>query len=378
LLWSVVGISWFWLVGALFQMALILAGKEMLHTSEVQSGLLIAALAVGIGIGSVVAGALSGDHIELGLVPVGSLLMGISSVAFGSRHNFSSAIVWLICVGFGGGLFVVPLNAYLQEHAGRAEKGRILATNNFANMVGVILSSGLIWVLHDLLQWNAGVILVALGLVMVAGTVGVISLIPEVSIRFILCWAAKGLFRINIEGLDRMPREGGAILVANHVSFVDSILLANATPRLVRFLMWRPFYEKPVVHSLFRILRAIPVSAGSPKENATSIETARKALLNGELIGIFPEGHITRDGSVDRFNRGFERIAEGIDIPIIPIHIDGLFGHPFSYKNGGLLRSWEHFLRPHVTLRIGDPITASISPEALREVVVDLSSACAA
>ena len=139
---SVIGISWFWFVGGLFQLALILAGRETLHVSDTQVGFLVTALAAGIGLGSVLAGAISGDHIELGLAPVGALLMGVFSVFFGLTTGYVPALVWLAGVGFAGGLFAVPLNAFLQEHADAKEKGRIMATNNFVNMVGVILASG--------------------------------------------------------------------------------------------------------------------------------------------------------------------------------------------------------------------------------------------
>ncbi len=143
-LWlTVIGISWFWFVGGLFQMSLLLLGSEVLHVSEVHVGLLMTALAAGIGLGSLAAGSLSGDHIELGLVPVGCGLMGVFAIALGATTSYPFALLWLAAIGFSGGLFAVPLNAFLQDVAGAAEKGRILATNNFVNMVGVILASGI-------------------------------------------------------------------------------------------------------------------------------------------------------------------------------------------------------------------------------------------
>jgi acyl-[acyl-carrier-protein]-phospholipid O-acyltransferase/long-chain-fatty-acid--[acyl-carrier-protein] ligase len=172
----------------------LLAGTEVFHVSEEKVGLLVTALAVGIALGSVMAGTISGSHIETGLVPFGGALMGVFSMALGLTSSYTMAVVWLVGVGFAGGLFVVPLNAVLQERAGSAEKGRILATNNFANMVGVICASGALWLLHDLLHWNAGTIIAALGAVTLAGSVGAAWIEPAVTMRFAL--------RIRVEGAE--------------------------------------------------------------------------------------------------------------------------------------------------------------------------------
>jgi 1-acyl-sn-glycerol-3-phosphate acyltransferase len=369
LMLSVAGISWFWFVGALFQLSLILAGSEVLHVPDRQVGFLVTALAVGIGLGSVIAGALSGDHIELGLVPVGSILMGLFSIGFGLNHSYAWALVWLAGVGFAGGLFAVPLNAFLQERAGASEKGRVLATNNFANMLGVILASGVLWCLH----WNAGWIIFALGIVIVAGTTYVVSVLPDLSIRFVLWCVATVLFRVRVEGGERIPRQSAALLVANHVSFADAVLIGYTTPRIVRFLMWGPYYNHPAARMFFRALHAIPISAQSPKETVRAIHRAQEELRSGELVGIFPEGHISLDGEMRKFERGFERIVNGAAVPIIPIHIEGMFGHPLSYKGGGLFRSWERVFRPAVTVRVGEPIHGDISPEELRGLISGLA-----
>jgi acyl-[acyl-carrier-protein]-phospholipid O-acyltransferase/long-chain-fatty-acid--[acyl-carrier-protein] ligase len=368
LLLAILGISWFWFVGALFQLSLILFGKEILHVSEAHVGFLVTALAVGIGLGSVLAGTMSGDHIELGLVPAGSLLMALFSVALGVTHNYDWALCWLAGIGFGGGLFAVPLNAYLQEHAGSEEKGRIIATNNFINMVGVILASGVLWFLHDLLHWNPAIITLALGIAMFVGTPFMIQQVPDRSARFVLWCLLKVLFRVRIDGAERIPREGGALLVSNHISYADGFLIGLATPRMIRFLLWRPFFEMRQVTWIFRTLHAIPIGTDSPKETIRSLRLARAALEEGHLVGIFPEGGVTRDGEIAPFERGYLRIGG----PIIPIHMDGLWGHPLSCKNGGLFRSWKHVFRPLVTIRIGESLVDSTAPAELRQTIVDL------
>jgi acyl-[acyl-carrier-protein]-phospholipid O-acyltransferase/long-chain-fatty-acid--[acyl-carrier-protein] ligase len=370
---AVYGISWFWFVGALFQLALLLLGAEVLHVSETQVGLLVAALAAGIGLGSVAAGALSGDYIELGLVPVGAALMGIFSVALGLTHNYAYAMFCLVAIGAGGGFFAVPLNAYLQEQAAPTEKGRILATNNFANMVGVILASGFLWALHDKLHWNSGIIILALGIMMIAGSALLALRMPETMIRFILWGAIMTMFRARFEGRENIPRIGPALLVSNHISYADALLVGAAIRRrTIHFLMWEPIFDVPVANYFFRVLQAIPIDESSPKGIVRALRAAREQLERGALVGIFPEGSITHSGEVERFERGFEKILHGTGAPIIPIRIDGLYGHPLSCKGGAPFRSWKKLWRPVVTVRIGTPIHRLVTGEELRQTVLSL------
>jgi acyl-[acyl-carrier-protein]-phospholipid O-acyltransferase / long-chain-fatty-acid--[acyl-carrier-protein] ligase len=354
---AVLGISWFWFACALF----LLAG----------SGFQVTALTAGIGLGSVAAGALSGDYIELGLVPMGAAFMGICSIGFGMTANGTLAISCLAGAGFGAGLFAVPLNAFLQREAGAAEKGRILATNNFANMAGIIAASGVIWILHDRLQWGAGGIILAFGAVTLPCSLYVVSRMPESVVRFTLWCMANLLFRIRLEGGENIPRTSGALLVSNHISYADAVLVGCLTRRrTIHFLMWQPIFDVPVANYFFRTLRTIPIDAASPKSTVRALRAARTELGSGELVGIFPEGEISRTGEIRAFERGFEKILHGSKAPVIPIHIDGLYGHPFSCKGGAPFQSWQKLWRPRVTVHVGTPIQGSISPFALREAVV--------
>jgi len=371
---SVLGISWFWFVGGLFQLALILAGKEVLHVSETQVGFLVTALAAGIGVGSVTAGAISGDHIELGLVPLGSLLMGLFSIPLGLTHNYTFALILLAGVGFSAGLFAVPLNAYLQEHADPKLKGRILTTNNFANMLGVILASGVLWLLHDEFGWNAGIILSAVGSVMLLGTIYIVRLLPDITVRFILWCAMVTFFRVRVQGRENIPRTGGGLLVSNHISYADSVLVGQCTPRIPRFLMWRPIFNTPGLKFFFEVLHAIPINAESPKNTIRALREARAVIESGELVAIFPEGFITRSGETEPFQRGFERIIDGLGTPIIPMYVTGLWGHPLSTKGGGIFSSWEKLWRPIVDIKVGEPVYGPISPADLREIVLHLAT----
>jgi acyl-[acyl-carrier-protein]-phospholipid O-acyltransferase/long-chain-fatty-acid--[acyl-carrier-protein] ligase len=372
-LWlTVAGISYFWFLGALFQMSVILIGSESLHLSETRTGLLVTALAVGIGAGSIAAGWLSGDHVEIGLVPCGAALLGLCSVILGSVHTFPSTLVWLAGAGLAGGLFIVPLNAFLQEHAEREEKGRLLATNNFLNMMGVVLASGALYLFHDLLRWTPSHILAALGVLTLAATIYIAWLVPTPLVRLVL-WSLTNLFfKIRIVGADNIPKKGAALLVSNHVSYADAILVGCATPRFIRFLMWQPLYENKWLNPFCRLLYAIPIPQRSPKESLRALRNARTELEKGMLVGIFPEGELTRTSHVKPFERGVEVITRGLDsTPVIPIYLDGMWGHALSLKNGRPFSS-RLKLRHEVTVYIGEPLTGDLSAERLHQRVLEL------
>jgi 1-acyl-sn-glycerol-3-phosphate acyltransferase len=195
-------------------------------------------------------------------------------------------------------------------------------------------------------------------------------------VRFILWITAKLLFRIRLQGVENIPRTGGALLVSNHISYADAVLVGCTTRRrTVHFLMWKPIFEIPVANYFFGVLKAIPIDAESPKNTVRALRAARAQLQRGELVGIFPEGSISRSGEVESFERGFERIRQETTAPVIPIHIDGLYGHPFSCKGGGPFRSWDKLWRPMVTVRIGEPIHRAVSANELRETIAGTGEA---
>jgi acyl-[acyl-carrier-protein]-phospholipid O-acyltransferase / long-chain-fatty-acid--[acyl-carrier-protein] ligase len=377
-LWlTVLGISYFWFAGALFQLTVILDGSESLHLSEARTGLLVTALAVGIGLGSLAAGWLSGDHVELGLVPCGAAGLGICSVLVGSSYSFSATLVWLAGAGFTGGLFIVPLNAFLQDRAAPEERGRLLATNNFLNMVGVIAASGVLYLFHDLLHWSAPHVLAGLGVLTLGATIYIAWTVPASLVRLLIWAFTQVSFRIRIVGLENLPQNGGALIVSNHVSYADAILIGCATPRFIRFLMWQPLYENKWLNPVCRLFDTIPLAQGSPKEALRALRNARAELERGELVCIFPEGELTRTSHVKPFERGVEVITRGLDAtPIIPIYLDGLWGHALSLKGG---RPFASRLRPRhpVTIYIGEPMPASASAEQLHQRVLELGAKAA-
>jgi acyl-[acyl-carrier-protein]-phospholipid O-acyltransferase/long-chain-fatty-acid--[acyl-carrier-protein] ligase len=374
---TVAGISYFWFVGALFQMTVILIGSESLHLSDTHTGLLVTALAVGIGAGSIAAGWLSGDAVEIGLVPCGAALLGLCSIGLSFAHSFGSSVFWLAAVGFAGGLFIVPLNAFLQERAEPREKGRLLATNNFVNMIGVVIASGALYLFHDLLHWTPSHIVGALGLLTVVATIYIAWLVPAPLVRLVVWSLAHLFFKIRIVGANNIPKTGGALIVSNHVSYADAILIGCATPRFIRFLMWQPLYENKWLNPFCRLFSAIPIPTRSPKESLRALRTAAAELDKGMLVGIFPEGELTRTSHVKPFERGVDVIVRGREsTPVIPVYLDGLWGHALSLKGGRPFAS-RLKLRHEVTIYIGEPMTADAGSERLHQRVLELGTKAA-
>jgi len=370
---TVAGISYFWFIGALLQNSVLLFRVETLHANDQTAGYLVAALAAGIGAGSVLAGKVSGDRIELGIVGVGSALMGVFAFATGMCASTPWAIVWLFGLGSAGGMFIVPLNAFLQDRADPAEKGRILTTNNFINMLGVILASGVLSLLHDALHMPAARMLLALGAFTVVGTVVAVRLLPSVTLRLLLLAILHLLFRMRHVGAENLPRTGGALLVSNHTSYADPPLIGAITARFVRFLMWQPYYDNKYFHPFFRMLEAIPLSTTNPREALRALRAAKEEIAKGHIVCIFPEGAVTRTGNLISFQRGVERLMSP-DTPIIPVSIDGLWGHPLTTRGGGMFKSWTRAWRPRVTVMFGEPLEGGVSAAELRLRVMELAS----
>jgi acyl-[acyl-carrier-protein]-phospholipid O-acyltransferase / long-chain-fatty-acid--[acyl-carrier-protein] ligase len=375
-LWlTVIGMSYFWFLGALFQMDLILIGREVMKLDEMRVGLMLTALAVGIGVGSMAAGRLSGDKVELGLVPLGSLGMGASSMLLcWLVPSWSGAIVALALLGFSSGLFIVPLNAFLQQRSEENEKGRLIATNNFLNMVGILLASAALWGLHDKAGVAPDKIVLYAGIFTVAATVYSVSVVPDFLVRFMLWMLTHTLFRIRIVGAENVPFRGPALLVANHVSHVDGFLIGACVQRFIRFMVYRPYYEIKALNWFFRLTKAIPVGTGSRRDIVQSLLTARHELEAGHVVCIFAEGAISRTGNLLPFKRGLERIVDGLDLPVIPVHLDRLWGSIFSFERGRFFWKWPKRVPYPVTVSFGRPLTTQATAQDLRLAIMELGS----
>jgi acyl-[acyl-carrier-protein]-phospholipid O-acyltransferase / long-chain-fatty-acid--[acyl-carrier-protein] ligase len=373
-LWlTVLGLSYFWFLGALLQTDMVLFGTHVMGLSDSRTGLLTAFAAVGIGAGSLAAGRLSGDKVELGLAPIGSIGMGVFAVLLSwSSHSFVLAALNLILVGFFGGLFAVPLNALLQQRSGDQEKGRLMATNNFLNMFGILLSSAALWVCMTVLRMSADRVILVFGVFTLLSSIYVLAAVPEFLVRFSLWLLTHTIYRIRIEGQEHVPSRGPALLVCNHVSHVDGFLVGACVQRFIRFMVYRPIYEHWLLHRPLKWMNAIPVAPG--REGLASLERARQELKDGHVVCIFAEGAISRTGNLLPFKRGFERIANGLDVPIVPVYLDQVWGSIFSFKGGRFFWKWPVRVPYPVTVAFGRPLPSSTTAAEARLTMMELGS----
>jgi acyl-[acyl-carrier-protein]-phospholipid O-acyltransferase/long-chain-fatty-acid--[acyl-carrier-protein] ligase len=376
-LWpTVVGLSYFWFLGALLQQMVILFGTHSMGLDPRWIGILTTFAAIGIGVGSMAAGRLSGNKVELGLVPIGAFGMGVFSIVLaGSADSFIRASGSLTLIGFAGGLFAVPLNAILQQRPDAAEKGRLLATNNFLNVLGILLASAVLWVTMDVLQLPPERVFLLGGVLTLAGSVYVLARVPEFFVRFSLWLLTHTVYRIRIVGQAHVPNRGPALLVCNHLSHVDGFLVGACVQRFVRFMVYRPYYEHPMLRWFLSRIHAIPVAAG--RDALGSLERARKELEAGHVVCIFAEGEISRTANLLPFRRGLERIASGVDAPIIPVYIDRVWGSIFSFERGRFFWKWPRHIPYGVTVAFGKPLPSTATAQEVRLAVMELGCAVA-
>ena len=311
----------------------------------------------------------------MGLVPVGSITMAIclGLVALSSR-SYPAACTSLVLLGFSAGLFAVPLNAFLQQKSGKQEKGQLIATNNFLNTIGMFLAAGVHWVLKSQLNLSADTIILLTGGVTLLGTLSILYLLPDYFVRSMLWLLTHTVYRIRVAGNENLPLQGPALLVSNHVSFVDAFMIGASLPRFVRFMLHSDYFYSKGMHGFFRMMHAIPISESNRREIVQAIRRARNELEQGHVVCIFAEGSITRLGHVLSIKRGFEKIVHGTKVPIVPVHLDQLWGSIFSFKGGRFFwKRPKQFPRP-VTVSFGAPLPPSASTDQVRSAILELES----
>jgi acyl-[acyl-carrier-protein]-phospholipid O-acyltransferase / long-chain-fatty-acid--[acyl-carrier-protein] ligase len=373
---AVIGNTYFWFLGSLLFSTIVVYGPDVLHIGQTKTGYLNAMLAVGIGIGSMAAGWISDNKIEYGLIPLGSIGMTVTGLILGIRpHGLVGSAVLLGLLGFWAGFFAVPVNALIQHRPEAKDKGGIIAAANLLSFVGIALSSGVYYVFTAFVRLDPRGVIVAASSITALSTVYVLYLLPEWFARLLLFFVTRAIYRVQVAGRDNFPEKTGALLVSNHMSFVDAALLIAATDRPIRFLMYQGIYDLPIVRPLAKILKVIPISSEQhPREMLRSLHGASDALGNGEIVCIFAEGQITRTGQMLPFRRGLERIMKGVDVPIIPVNLDGVWGSIFSFERGRFLGKMPRSRRTPITVSFGKPMPSTSTAIEVRAAVQDLNA----
>jgi len=267
----------------------------------------------------------------------------------------------------------VPVNALIQHRPKEEDKGGIIAASNLLSFVGITLSSGVYYVFTKYIHLDPRGVIVAASLITAAGTVYVLMLLPEWFGRLILFFLTHSIYRVKVLGRDNFPEKTGALLVCNHMSFVDAMLLIASTDRLIRFLMYKGIYENRIIKPFARMMKAIPISSEQrPRDMIRSLRTASDALRDDEIVCIFAEGQITRTGQLLPFRRGLERIMKGVEVPIIPVNLDGVWGSIFSFERGRFLWKMPRRIPYPVTVSFGTPMAPTSTAIQVRAAVQEL------
>lgn len=367
---AILGNGLFMGVASLLLQNLQVYAKIDLALAEEWVGIPLAALSIGIGGGALLAGRMSGRNVELGLLPLGSILLAVMLVLFGSvLPGTRGTILAMALVGIAGGLLVVPLNALVQWRAPAERCGAVVALSNF-----VVYASSLAGTLLGALLAREGVdtrgLFVVSAAIVVAGAAWATWLVPQTLLRLGLVLATHTIYRLDVRGAEHVPKEGGALLVPNHVSFVDGLFLIASMDRKVRFLVDAPFFERPIIGRVLRWLDAIPISSsGGPRMILRALRSAGEYLDQGNLVCIFPEGQITRTGMMMPFRRGMERIARGRNAQIVPVYLEGVWGSVFSFEGGRFVWKMPQKLPYSVSVSFGAPLAADTPLHTVRRAV---------
>jgi len=373
---TLIAICYFWFLGAVFQMNVLLYGKEMLHLSDSHASLLLVLTSIGIGAGSLLAAFFSEKKIEYGLVPLGAIGISLVCVLIGfDAQSVPKSFALFLLLGCFSGVFIVPLNAYFQMKSPEDRRGKYLAASNIVTSACILLASAYLWLLGGQLKFNPAQLFFVLGVFSIAITILILKILPEAFIRLFNWVLAHTLYRIKVVGRENIPVEGGGLLVCNHVAYADPPLVLASLERPVRFLAYKEIYNNPAVKPFARAIKAIPISyRDHPKAILESLKTARTAIENGELVCIFAEGGLTRTGNMLSFKKGFERIMKGVNAPIIPMCIDKIWGSIFSFENGKFFWKFPKALPYPVTIVFGKPMSPESKSHEVREAVQELTA----
>ncbi len=381
---SVLGISWFWFFGATFLVQIPSYSQNVLGGDENLMSLLLAMFIVGISTGSLLCERLSGRQVEIGLVPFGSIGLtvfgldlwlasplqaspGLSIGAFLAAPGSWRIVVDLVMIGIFGGFYIVPLYALVQQRSEPAHRSRVIAGNNILNALFMVVAAVLAMVVLGRAGFSIPELFMLTAILNAVVAVYIFTLVPEFLMRFLVWILIHTIYRVRPSGLDRIPEQGPVVLAANHVSFVDPLIIGGLVRRPVRFVMHHRIYRIPLLRFVFRTGKAIPIASG--REDPAILENAYQrigeVLDAGEVLGIFPEGAITCDGAIHPFKKGIDKIIAERPVPVVPMALCHLWGSMFSRRDP-LLKRRPYKLWARVELRIGQPIAPQeVSAERL-------------
>ncbi len=387
---SIIAISWFWFIGASYLTQFPNFTKDNLGGSTQLVTLLLTLFSVGVALGSLICEKLSDHKIELGIVPIGSLGMSIFGIdlwfaldhvqigaAMSAKDFISNSANWrlmwdIALVSAFGGLFVVPLQALIQQRSDEKNRAQIIAANNVLNALFMVVSAAFGILCLSVLKLSIGDYFLVLALINILVALYVYSQVTEFALRFMVWILSHTLYRVSKKGLEHIPESGPAVLVCNHVSYMDALLIAGACPRPVRFVMDKQIAEMPVMKHFFRLAKTIPICP--PKIDRQLFEQSfiriKEELDAGEVVCIFPEGRLSKDGELATFKKGIERIIGESPVPVVPMALEGLWGSFFSHKDGRALTKRPKRFWSKVTLKVAPAVEASeVSAASLQEKV---------
>ena len=385
---SIVGNSWFWFVGAIYLTQIPAYAKEWLYGDETVVTLILTVFSVGIALGSMLCEKLSGRKVEIGLVPFGSFGLTVFGLLLwwhsGGFPQNVQANDWLAVLSYGqawwvlfdilglgvfGGFYIVPLYALIQSRTAENERARVIAANNILNALFMVVSAIVSILLLSVAKLSIPELFLVVSLLNIAVNTYIFKIVPEFTMRFMIWLLSHSMYRVEHRNLQAIPDEGAALLVCNHVSFVDALLIGGAVRRPIRFVMYYKIYRLPVLNFIFRTAGTIPIAGRHEDIQIYEQAFARIAqyLKDGELVCIFPEGKLTADGEMNEFRGGVTRILEETPVPVIPMALQGLWGSFFSRDpNKGLF----HRIWSRVVLVAGEPVAVeAATPEQLHSVV---------
>ncbi len=384
-LWlTIQGLTFYWAIASLLGGDVLVYAKTVLGLGDAQASYVMAAFGLGVGGGCVAAGLLSSGKVEYGLIPLGatglslfSLVLGLWDLqSYGTVGRMGVLIVLMALLGGSSGLIVVPLKALLQWKAPADRRGAVIALSNVFVFGGILVGSLAAPALAHWAKLPPQPIILAAALAVIVGTGWAIWLLPNALLRLLLLLLTKTFYRLNVVGRANVPQEGGALLVPNHVSFADGLFVVASLDRPVRFIVASTYFERPLLRPFLKSLGAIPVSAtGGPRVVLRALRDAGRHLDDGDLVCIFAEGQMTRTGMLLPFRRGFERIVKGRTVPLIPMHLDRVWGSIFSRAGGRFITKIPERVPYPVTVSFGAAMPTGTRVPEVRQAVQGLGEA---